>query len=471
MRLFRTTTTVAGLALCIAMHAPYAAQAAAVPNNLLSDRELVDSRAMSLTQLQSFLMQKQSSLAYYYADDVDGVTKTAAEIITRAATTYTISPKFLLALLQREQSLVEAKRPTQGQYDWAAGFAVCDSCAKDDPAVLPWKGFAKQVEGAARQIRNRYLPDLETKGTTVSGIGPGITKEIDGTPVTFANKATAVLYTYTPHLHGNINFVNIWQRWFSLQYPDGSLVQVAGSKDVWRISNHEKRKFASKGVFVSRYSEKDILPISQADLDAYPEGVAVRFANYALLQSTTGDIYLLDGDSKRKIASMDVFRKLGFNPDEVEEATDEDLASYADGPLLSLDGAYPRGALIQDKKTGGVYWVQDGQRYPIWSKEILDARFPKKPITKATTDQLETYPIGAPVPFADGQLIGAKGSPVVYVIEHGNRRPIADEATFHHFGWHMNNVIWTDEKAVNIHPLGEPIEATNDTPLNAARAE
>ncbi len=472
MSLFLNKKTAVFLALVVPFFSPISAFAAGVPNNLLSDHELVDSAAMSLTQLQSFLMQKSSSLAYYYAPDVDGVTKTAAEIISRAATTYTISPKFLLALLQREQSLVEAKRPTQGQYDWAAGFAVCDSCAKDDPDVIPWKGFAKQVEGAARQIRNRYLPDLETKGTTISGIGPGITKDIDGTPVTFANKATSVLYTYTPHLHGNINFVNIWQRWFSLHYPDGSLVQVAGSKDIWRIANGEKRKFSSKSVFLSLFSEKDILPISQADVDAYTEGTGMRFPNYSLLQSASGDLYLLDGDAKRKIASMDVFRKLGFNPDEIEEATEDDLVAYTDGPLLSLESSYPRGALLQDKKTGGVYWVQDGQRYPIWSKEILNTRFPKKPITQASTDQLAEYPSGAPVSFRDGQLIGATGKPTVYVIEHGMRRPIADETTFHHFGWQMKNIIWTDEKAVNIHPLGDILEDTStDAPISAARAE
>lgn len=459
------------LAFALSLISPLSAQAASVPHHLLSDADLVDSAAMNLNQLQTFLMQKNSSLAYYYAPDVDGVTKTAAEIILRAATTYLISPKFLLALLQREQSLVEAKRPTQGQYDWAAGYAVCDSCAKDDPDVLPWKGFAKQVEGASRQIRNRYLPDLESKGTTISGIGPGITKDIDGTPVTFANKATAVLYTYTPHLHGNINFVNIWQRWFSLRYPHGSLVQVPDSKDIWRIVDGEKRKFSSKTVFLSLFSEKDVLPISQADLDAYPEGTTMHFPNYSLLQDSVGNIYLLDGDEKRKIASMDVFRTLGFNPDEVEAATDADLANYTDGPPLSLESAYPRGALLQDKQTGGVYWVQDGQRYPIWSKELLHVRFPKKPITQASAEQLETYPSGPPVTFRDGQLIGAKGKPTVYVVEHGKRRPIADEETFHEFGWQMKNVIWTEEKAVNIHPLGEAIEKSeNDAPISAASA-
>jgi hypothetical protein len=472
MQFFLFKKTAVFLAVALPLFSPFSVAAAGIPNTLLSDHDLVDSAAMNLTQLQTFLMQKGSSLAYYYAPDVDGVTKTAAEIISRAATTYTLSPKFLLALLQREQSLVEAKRPSQGQYDWATGFAVCDSCAKDDPDVLPWKGFAKQVEGAARQIRNRYLPDLETKGTTVSGIGPGITKEIDGTPVTFANKATAVLYTYTPHLHGNINFVNIWQRWFSRRYPDGSLVQVSGSKEIWRILDGEKRKFASKTVFLSLFNEKEILPISQADLDAYSEGLGMQFSNYSLLQTPSGDIYLLDGDSKRKIASMEVFRKLGFNPDEIEEATDEDLAIYQEGPTLSLENAYPRGALVQDKKTGGVYWVQDGTRYPIWSKEILNARFPKKPMTQASTEQLATYPSGAPVPFRDGQLIGTTGKPTVYVVEHGMRRPIKDEVTFHHFGWQMKNILWTDEKAINLHPLGDVLEdASAETTLSAASAE
>lgn len=440
------------------------ARAAAPPNNLLSDSELTDAGALSLAQIQNFLANK-GTLAGYIAADTDGIVRTAAEIIWRVSRDYALSPKFLMALIQREQSLVEDPSPAPKQYDWATGFGVCDSCAKDDPEVVVWKGFAKQVESAARQVRNRYLPDLETKGRTVSGIGPGITKQIDDTPVTPANNATAILYTYTPHLHGNLNFVNIWKRWFGMAYPDGSLVKAAGSTDVWLIQNGERRRLATRSALLTRFKEANVIPIKPEDLDAYSAGPEIKFPNYALVQAPGGTTYLLDGDFKRAIASPEVFRKLGFNPEEVVDATDAELTAYADGNPITLQSSYPQGALLQDKKSGGVYYAADGVKHPIWSLEVLNARFPKKPIAKASIEQLAALPTGEPVSLADGTLVGVKGDKDVYVIEHGTRRPIASEAVFKAFGWKWSNVIWTSPAAVNLHPLGESLALNDDGTL------
>jgi len=440
----------------------------ALVNNLVSDRDMTDANAMTLGQIQDFLMKK-GTLASFFAADTDGVVRTASEIIWRVSKTYSISPKFLMALIQREQSLIEDPSPALKQYDWATGFGVCDSCAKDDPDVVVWKGFGKQVESAARQIRNRYLPDIDTKGVTVSGIGPGVGKTIDGTTVVPANKATAVLYTYTPHLHGNLNFANIWKRWFSLSYPDGTLVQADGSKDVWLISNGEKRKFASKAVFHSRFNDYEVLSVNQTDLDSYSEGAPIKFANYSIVSAPDGSNYLLDGDAKRHIASPDVFRKLGFNPEELEDATVDELAAYADGPEITVASSFPTGALLQDKKTGGVYWAQDGIKYPIWSKDVLNERFPKKTITGASAEQLVSLPTGDPVKFSDGTLVGAKGQAGVYVIEHGLRRPIPNEDIFNRIGWKWNNIIWTTEKVLALHPEGSPLDLGSATVESASQ--
>lgn len=466
MRTHRLPAVLAALLLFVGA----APALAADPNDLVSDHDMTDASSMDLSQLFSFLSSKGGTLAYRYFPDTDGVVKTAAEIIERVATTYVISPKFLLALLQREQSLVEDPSPRPSQFDWATGFAVCDSCSTTDPSVLAWKGFANQVDAAAKQIRVHYLPDLQTKGVTVSGIGPGVTKTIDGTPVTPANKATAVLYTYTPHLHGNINFANIWQRWFSLSFPDGSLVRTADSADIWLVDGGRKRRFASKTAFSTRYpSTAGVLTVSAQDLDAYPAGPEIRFANWSLLRGPDGTAYLLDGDSKRKIASPEVFRKIGFNPDEVEDATADDLAAYADGPDVTIESSYPTGALLQIK-TGGVYYVQDGVKHPIPSKAVLDARFPKKPIQTATMDQMKAYPDGDPVTFADGTLFGVKGQAAIYVVEHGMRRPIASEKAFHAYGWQWRNVMWTDQATADLHPLGEPVDAAESPSVAAASA-
>ena len=445
----------------------FAAKAETFPNYIISDKEMTDSSAMNLLQLQNFLMRK-GVLAGYIAPDTDGIVKTAAEIIWRVSRDFSISPKFLLALIQREQSLIEDPSPTLKQYDWATGFGVCDACSKDAPDVVVWKGFAKQVESAAKQIRNRYLSDIETKGTTVSGIGPGVTKQIDGTPVTPINKATAILFTYTPHLHGNQNFFTIWKRWFSIQHPDNTLVQVKGSKDIWLLLGGERRKFASKAIFRSRFSESDVIPISQTDLEFYPEAAEIKHPNYSLVRSGDGAIYLLDGDKKRHIVSNEVFRKLGYNPEEVEDALYTELAVYGDGAEISVESSYPLGALLQDKKTGGVYWAQDGIKHPIWGRDILNERFLKKAIKLANQDELSALVTGEPVLFSDGALVGVKGQPEVFVIEHGKRRLIPSEEVFNKFGWNWKNIIWSDQKIVYMHALGEDVQVTDGTVETAA---
>ena len=84
--------------------------AANPPNDLLSDAELQDANAMDLPTLTQFVAHK-GALANTIVEDIDGVTRNAADVIYRVAQTYSLSPKFLLALLQREQSLVEDAEP------------------------------------------------------------------------------------------------------------------------------------------------------------------------------------------------------------------------------------------------------------------------------------------------------------------------------------------------------------------------
>ena len=179
------------------------------PNNLISDEELTDTSTMSLGEIQTFL--NRGFLGNYVTEDIDGKNRYASAVIWRAATRNGINPKVILVMLQKEQSLVLDDSPSQSQLDWAMGYAVCDSCNHRDPNIQRWKGLAKQVNSSTLQLVEGYLADLQSNGETVAGYAPGRTTTIDNTIVTPANNATAALYTYTPHIHGNSNFVKLWQ--------------------------------------------------------------------------------------------------------------------------------------------------------------------------------------------------------------------------------------------------------------------
>ena len=155
------------------------------PNIIISDRLVEDATSMALLDIQQFLTGKKSLLARFIDIDIDGVIKTAAEVINRAANEYRINPKALLVTLQKEQSLIEDQDVSARQLDWATGYGVCDGCSVAHPKIQALKGFAKQVDAAAWQFR-RYLDNPEGYK-----IKPLQQTTIDGEVVIPANRATA----------------------------------------------------------------------------------------------------------------------------------------------------------------------------------------------------------------------------------------------------------------------------------------
>ena len=424
-------------------------------DRLLSDAQMTNTRAMNKEELRAFL--SRGALATYQTKNILGETKTATEIIYDAAIQFQLNPQFLLALLQREQSLVEDKTPSKNQLDWAMGYSVCDSCSKSEPGIQKFRGFGNQVHYAAARLRESYLSDLAMHGSTSSGIGPGIPTKIDGEIIIPANQATASLYTYTPHLHGNLNLVKIWNRWFSQKYPNESLLQDSNTGAIWLIQSDKKRLVTSKAVFYSRFNLSHVISVSTETLNTYPNGSPIRFPNYSLLRSPNGTVYLIVNDLRRAFTSDEALRVAGFSPDELIDVKFDDLLDYQTGEPISTNTIYAQGTLLQNKKTGGIFYVQDGQKHPIFSREILASRFSQPHILAVSPDRLEAYKTAEPLLFSDGSLIGVKGSSEVFVIENGLRRPISDEGTFLTFGFKWNRIAWTNERSVLLQPLGLPL--------------
>src|SRR5262245_47675715 len=82
------------------------------PNAILDDRDIFNVEDMNLPQLRAFL-NSRGALGRIKLKDIDGVEKYPADIIWRVATSYKLNPKYLLVVLQKEQSLVEDTSPNQ----------------------------------------------------------------------------------------------------------------------------------------------------------------------------------------------------------------------------------------------------------------------------------------------------------------------------------------------------------------------
>lgn len=168
------------------------------PDTLISDANFRASASMSVEQIQTFLETQPGTLATYRAADHNGVVKSAAQMIAEAAAGWGVSPKVILVSLQKEQSLLSKKRPSQNAYDWAMGAGKADS-----RTFYQYQGFGNQIWWGAQKLNKNAGPWY-----------PGIEMNIDGNAVRPSNSSTYSLYKYTPHLRGTMSFWLLFWRYF-----------------------------------------------------------------------------------------------------------------------------------------------------------------------------------------------------------------------------------------------------------------
>ncbi len=423
------------------------------PQFIISDEEMQSTANWTQTDIQRFLQDKGSYLSTLVVEDPDGIFKSAAEIIYNTAIKYQINPKFLLVTLQKEQSLVTDDTPTQKQLDWATGYGVCDSCNLNSDSLLKYKGFGKQVDNAGGLIRWYYN---NTDKSFVKKKDQNLT--IDNQIIIPQSWATAFLYTYTPHIHGNKNFFNIWNTWFSQIYPNGTLLRSASSTEVWLIQNNIKRKFKNQSTLLSRADPKMIVTVQDSELSNYQTGQEISFPNYSVLK-TASNFYLLDYDTLRPFASAEVVRQIGYNPDEFIEITDADIVGYQTGSVINASTTAPQGIIYQITDLNNSYYLfKDNVLYPITDKSIVAVNYKDLTIEKRKLKDIKNLTVAdLPINFKDGTLLRVTDSNNVYVIENGKKRLIADVDTFAALGYKRTNVISVNSITVVNILNGEPI--------------
>lgn len=470
-----------------------AAEAGFTMNYVIGDDQMTDYLSMSAGRIQEFLSNQTGILKSYTAPDG----RSAAQVIYDAAQANQISPKVLLVTIQKESSMITKSVFNTSAYsgsaqyylDWITFYGWCDTCSTGVS-----KGFVNQINATAGAFR-RYLNNMALSGVYV-GWGPGVTKSIPcissdydngraictpGTRIniTPANASTAALYTYTPHPGGNYAFWSLWKGFnFNLRrvYPDGTLLQAKGSKDIYILQGGIKRRFASQNALLATSSLKKVITVSADALLQYETGKAIYFANYSLVSAPNRGVYLVANDVKRPIKSKAALLKIGIDPKTSVKASWDILNQFPDGPAITTDDVYPAGAIVQNTKNGMIFYVKDGVRYPIASGDIYKSQFGTKKPIKAKAADLEKYTWGANVGFRDGELVQAKtatgkGTGPVYFISNGFRLPIASAAAAKAYGFDkiMKNLIKTNEKSINVHPLGPTLDVDSNMVSLASR--
>jgi hypothetical protein len=234
-RLVRRLTTVIA-ATCVVL-AVASGAFAAPPNLVISDSNMRAYFSMSPAQIQSFLSTQKGPLKSNpsFARHDGGAAAPASVIIWEACQQWGISPRAMLTMLQKEQSLIEA--PTTGQtlqyrFDWAVGMGVPDSGNRN----YAFQGFGNQLWYSAMRLDGygelkpgvTYVPKWKGPGDTTwmpSGAAP-------------VNISTWKLYVYNPSISGNTNFYNIYTRYFGDPTTGFTFTPITGpAGSVFRFYN------------------------------------------------------------------------------------------------------------------------------------------------------------------------------------------------------------------------------------------
>ena len=252
------------LSLAAAVAVPAAAQAASAsdfnPGFLVSDEDFFASGAMTAAQADAFIdgmnkgcltgrvcleNYKESITAKAKNSRCSAISaaskRTAGQIIATVAKACGISPKAILVILQKEQSLVTAQAPGARAFEASMGAGCPDTA----PCDGKYAGFYENVYYGAYLLKGYTIP-----GSTHYGRYPAFaTSKIQYNPKTscgtksvyIENQATHALYVYTPYTpnkaaldnlygtgdscsaYGNRNFWRLWTDWFGPTGSEGAL--------------------------------------------------------------------------------------------------------------------------------------------------------------------------------------------------------------------------------------------------------
>lgn len=187
---------------------------------IISNDNMRHEESMSEKEIQAFLETQPGVLKDLVAKDYQGVKRPASAIIYRASRAWDISPKVMLTMLQKEQSLLTRTTLAKNTLSRAIGAGCPDANTNRYP------GFGNQMWHGARLL-DSYGEGHSIFPTYYVGMGKKIYRHSTyGTKLYPKNLATFKLYVYNPSVPGNTNFYKIYKRYFGSPFANPRMLRV-----------------------------------------------------------------------------------------------------------------------------------------------------------------------------------------------------------------------------------------------------
>ncbi len=406
--------------------------------------------------------------------------RTAAELIWDASVHSGLNPQIILVTLNKEQSLISRSDPNdpglQRALDYSMGFACPDSggCG----SLFP--GFYYQLFGNLDSEGNRYLgaaKSLMKSFSTPNGRGPqfngqiakvGDTITLENTlggyegvsseqTITLSNNATAALYRYTPHVfNGNYNFWKFFIEWF--RYPNGSLLKLANSSEVYIIQNGLRQLVPQFVATARALNLNNVITVSSNEIEQYSKDKLLGPANNTIVQVSGDNKKYVFLDNIKHLASDLVLKQRGLNPESFYNLAQEEFVLFETGDILTPTD----GTIVRGKTLPAVYLVEGGKIKLFTAYTFQQRKIPGSKVVLVPDEEISTYAQNGFVAPLDGTLVKSQNSPTVYFIQKGLKQAVLGDI-FKIRGFNFKKVAILSAEEVDSLPNGGYAEPKDRT--------
>lgn len=231
-------------------------------------------------------------------------------------------------------------------------------------------------------------------------------------------------------------------------------VGEAGKDDskIYTIKNGELEEFKSS---IANYK---IINLAKHQLNAFLNPLITKFADGTLVKSDSRDrVYLIEKNKRRAILSEQLFNLRKYNWNNIISLSDRNLAIYPLGKPLT----YPEGNLIKGQGPE-VYLIENEKKRHIASPLLFKNKgFSWKSIITVSEEELLVHSPGENLLFNDGALIKGP-EPEVYLVRSQKRHWIKTADIFSKLGFKWRDIIELAGWEINQYALGMVISSVND---------
>lgn len=247
-------------------------------------------------------------------------------------------------------------------------------------------------------------------------------------------------------------------------YPDGTLAINNRDNKVYLIENKQRREITSVALFNAlNYQWGNVISITEDEMDHFPTGVKMAYPNGTLIKANdSAAVYLIENGNRKEITSLTLFEKLGYNWSQVINIEPEEINNHPDGGRA----LYPNGTLIRPSDNPNVYLLEDSQKRKVTSLLLFEKLgYNWNDVLTIYPDESKEYSDGKNLTYPEGTLIRREGYPVVYKIENGTKKRFTSLTLFETTKSEWTDVLDLDKEEFMAYPDGGILKYPDGTLL------